>query len=194
MIGTAYIAYYSWMAQKISAFHVQYPGIQVQICGGYSTELLEKLNTHQIDLCIISQREGNHKWFPICEDEMTAWVPASHPMADLLAFPVEAFAKEPYIETYPGEDIDNVRLFAKCGIKPNMKFATMDSLATYLMVEAGLGLSMNNAINGRVWSGNVRILPLDPPQIVEIGMAAQSNLSPAAQTFFGFVKPYLSEL
>lgn len=47
----------------------------------------------------------------------------------------------------------------------------MDSLATYSMVEAGLGLAMNNALNGRAWSGGVRILPLDPPQIVEIGAA-----------------------
>ena len=60
------------------------------------------------------------------------------------------FAEEPYIETYPDKDIDNARVFARCGVTPNLKFSTMDSLATYSMVEAGLGLSMNNAINGRV--------------------------------------------
>ena len=59
----------------------------------------------------------------------------------------------------------------------------MDSLATYSMVEAGLGLAMNNALNGRAWSGGVRILPLDPPQIVEIG----------ARTFLDFLEPHLVE-
>lgn len=32
-------------------------------------------------------------------------------------------------------------------------FYAADSYATYSMVEAGLGLSMNNAVNGRLWSG-----------------------------------------
>lgn len=59
----------------------------------------------------------------------------------------------------------------------------MDSLATYYMVEAGLGLSMNNAINGRAFSGSVRMLPLDPPQTVELGVAVGRELSPAAEVF-----------
>ena len=103
------------------------------------------------------------------------------------------FAKEPYIETYPDKDIDNARVFARCGITPNLKFSTMDSLATYSMVEAGLGLAMNNALNGRAWPGGVRILPLDPPQIVEIGAATLSDLSPAARTFLDFLEPHLVE-
>ena len=52
-----------------------------------------------------------------------------------------------------------------------------DSCATYSMVEAGLGLSMNNAVNGRLWSGGVKILPLDPPQYVEIGIASRGRLA-----------------
>lgn len=148
----------------------------------------EKLNGHQLDLCIISQREGGHTWLPILQDKIMAWLPANHPMASLPAFPVSIFAGEPYIETYPNRDIDNARVFARCGVTPNLKFATTDSLATYSMVEAGPGVSMNNAINGRAWSGNVCILPLDPPQIVEIGMAALPDLTPATRTFLSFMK------
>ena len=193
MIGTAYSAFYTPLAKLTADFHTHYPGIRVQLCNGYSTELLMHLNTHQIDLCIISEREGSHDWLPILSDELMAWLPADHPMAMLSALPVTAFAQEPYIETYPDKDIDNTRVFARCGVTPNLKFSTMDSLATYSMVEAGLGLSMNNAINGRAWSGNVRILPLDPPQIVEIGVAALPDLAPAAKTFFAFLKERLPQ-
>lgn len=192
-IGTAYSAFYAPLSRILSDFHARYPGIQVQIRSGYSSELLGRLNAHQLDFCIISKREGTHEWLPILQDEMTAWLPADHPLSTLLALPVVAFADEPYIETYPGKDIDNARVFACCNVTPNLKFSTMDSLATYSMVEAGLGLSMNNAINGRAWSGNVRILPLDPPQIVEIGIASLPNLSPAAKTFFAFIKSHLSQ-
>ena len=51
-----------------------------------------------------------------------------------------------------GKALD-ARVFARCGITPNLKFSTMDSLATYSMVVAGLGLAMNNALNGRAFAG-----------------------------------------
>lgn len=108
-VGTAYSAFYSPLARIISDFHARYGGIQVQLRGGYSTELITQLNAHQLDLCFISAREGGHDWLPIGYDELTAWVPAAHPMAWLPALPVAAFAKEPYIETYPDKDIDNAR-------------------------------------------------------------------------------------
>ena len=192
-VGTAYSAFYVPLSRILSDFHAQYPGIQVQLRGGYSTELLGQLNAHRLDLCIISEREGTHDWLPILQDEMTAWLPADHPLSTLSALPVTAFAEESYIETYPDKDIDNARVFARCGVTPNLKFSTMDSLATYSMVEAGLGLSMNNAINGRAWSGSVRILPLDPPQSVGIGIASLPDLSPAARAFLSFLEaqPFL---
>lgn len=104
--------------------------------------------------------------------------------------PVSTFAEEPYIETYPDKDIDNARVFARCGVVPNLTFSTMDSLATYSMVETGLGLSMNNAINGRAWSGSVRILPLEPRQSVEIGVASLPDIPPAAKVFLLFLKSH----
>ena len=192
-VGTAYSVFYAPLAHIISDFHKQHPAIQVQLRSGYSTELLEQLNTHQLDLCIISQREGLHDWLPILQDEMMAWLPASHPLAALPALPITAFANEPYIETYPDKDIDNARVFARCGVTPDLKFSTMDSLATYSMVEAGLGLSMNNAINGRAWSGNVRILPLEPPLTVEIDVASLPSLAPAAQKLLMFLKSNIPE-
>ena len=194
VVGTAYSAFYAPLSRIISDFHRRYPGIQVQIAGGYSTELLEKLNTHELDLCIISHREGPHQWLPVCEDHMTAWVPAGHPLAELPAFPVEKYAEEPYIETYPGKDVDNVRVLARCRVKPNLRFSTSDSLATYSMVEAGLGVSMNNALNGRSWSGSVRILPLDPPQPVEVGAAFLQDISPAAGVFLDYFRSSLDSL
>ena len=192
-VGTAYSAFYSPLARITSDFHARYGGIQVQLRGGYSTELLDQLNAHRLDLCFISAREGGHNWLRIGDDALTAWVPAAHPMAWLPALPVSAFAAEPYIETYPDKDIDNARVFARCGVTPNLKFSTMDSLATYSMVEAGLGLAMNNALNGRAFAGGVRILPLDPPQLVEIGVAALPDLSPAARTFLDFLEHHLVE-
>jgi len=188
IVGTAYSAYYIWLARVASEFHLQYPGIQVQLRNGYSSEPVALMEQHQIDLCIVSRREGAHDWLPLCEDELMAWVPAKHPMAELKALPISAFETEPYIDTYPGMDIDNARVFDKCHVRPNTQFSTMDSFATYSMVEAGLGISMNNALNGISGNGNVQVLPLDPPQTVEVGIAASPDRTMAVRAFFDFIK------
>ncbi len=190
-VGAAYAAFYAPLARASADFHARFPGILVQLRSGYSSELLGELNARRLDLAMISRREGGHDWLPLFNDAMTAWVPSSHPLAALPALPVEEFAREAYIETYPDADIDNTRVFARCGVKPNLQFSTQDSYATYSMVEAGLGLSMNNAVNGRLWSDGVKILPLDPPQYVEIGIASRADASPAARRFLDFLRPYL---
>lgn len=186
VIGTAYSAYYGWLAGVIREFHDRYPGIQVQLRSGYSSQLAEQLHARTLDFCIISQREGEHGWLPFCQDEMLAWVPKSHPLAKLPALPVQTFAIEPYIETYQNSDIDNARILARCKVVPNLKFSTMDSFATYSMVEAGLGLSLNNGLSGQTWAGKVKMMPLDPPQTVEIGLACTPQPAPAAEKFLEF--------
>ena len=61
----------------------------------------------------------------------------------------------------------------------------MDIYATYSMVEAGLGISMNNQVNSHLWNGTVKHLPLKPEQIVEIGLAYGGQLPPAAEIYPG---------
>ena len=63
-------------------------------------------------------------------------------------------------------------------------------MPTYAMVEAGLGISLNNGLNADGWQGKVVIKPLDPPQSVIIGIAVPSMnlISPAAKKFVAFTK------
>ena len=64
---------------------------------------------------------------------------------------MEAFAVESYIQTYPGQDVDNARIFSRCHITPNTQFSTMDINATYSMVEAGLAMAeLINSISKKV--------------------------------------------
>ena len=44
-------------------------------------------------------------------------------------------------------ETDITLLFDKLKTKPNTSYSTMDITATYAMVSAGLGISVNNAIN-----------------------------------------------
>lgn len=194
IVGTAYNAYYIWLAKVISEFHKSYPGIKVQIRSGYSSQLKSQLEQRQLDVCLISRREGEHNWLLICRDPMMAMLSENHPMVGEENFPIERFEEEAYIATYPGKDVDSARVFAKCKITPNTQISTMDSIATCSMVEAGLGVTMNNRINAMSWKGRIKALPLYPPQIVDIGIASHREPTPAAKRFLEFMQPYLDEI
>ena len=77
---------------------------------------------------------------------------------------------------------------------PNTQFSTMDIYATYSMVEAGLGISMNNEINCRNLTGSIKTIPLNPPQTTVIGLAVAKDKTPAAASFMKFSEAYMDEL
>lgn len=189
-VGSAYPAYYHPLSEVIAEFGRRHPGIEIRIIQGNSSQLVKAIEEHKVDFCIISRREGDFNWSPLTEDPMVAWVPPDSVFAEKDRFPAREFSRLPYIETYPGQDTDNCRMFARMGIAPNTCFASTDSFATYSMVAAGLGVSLNNGLTARAWSGDVKILPLDPPQGVEIGMGTPpgDRISPAARRFFELAK------
>ena len=182
-IGTAYSTYYALLAHVFARFRQDYPGILIQLRNGYSTQLAAMLEERQLDLCIISRREGSFDWLPLGYDELVAWLPADHAEADSNAVPVSIFGRAPYIEIFPGQDSDNARLFRACRIRPNTQFTTTDSHSACAMVEAGLGIALNNTLNSRERGRRMSVLPLAPRQSVEIGIAAVHDASPAVRLF-----------
>ena len=78
-----------------------------------------------------------------------------------------------------------------------MRHTTIDTHATYALVEAGLGISLSNALISREWdTSGIAVLPVDPPQYVDIGVAAplRDGISPAAKQFLEFAKKRLPVL
>ena len=151
-----------------------------------------------IQLKIVSKRDGHTSWYHLFDDPLVAIVSKESRFAEQEKFPVEMFMTESYIETFPGQDTDNARMFAKNGLIPNIQFETEDTYASYRMVEAGLGVSLSNYIESKERSSgeNVCLLELEPPQIVEIGivMPADEVISPAAEKFRDFAMNYIGSI
>lgn len=112
-VGTSYRTYYPRLTQLVSGFVQSYPKIKIHLQEGSSSELISAMEKHQVDLCIISKREGDFVWIPLQENPIVAWVPPNHPLADADCFPLRMFETEPYIDTYPNQDTDNARIFKK---------------------------------------------------------------------------------
>jgi DNA-binding transcriptional LysR family regulator len=185
-VGISSSGYYRWLSELIAAFCKSYPNIEVRVLDGLSSELAAALGDRTADLCLISRREGDFRWMPLATEQMVAWVPKGHPLAAGGTFPLSAFATEPYIDICRPSETDCSITFDKYGICPNVRFTTTDPYSAYLMVEAGLGVSLNQSLTARDWQGGVVIMPLDPPQPVEIGIALPETMSPAACKFADF--------
>lgn len=198
VVGTAYSIYYKWFSNVIADFEKEYPGIEVKINDGKSSELYRMIAAQEMDFCIVSKRDGDVSWHHLFKDPLVAIVAADSPLAAMDSFPVKMFETESYIETFRGQDTDNARMFRRNHLQPNIRFETEDTYASHRMVEAGLGVSLSNYIESKERSEDksVHLMELDPPQIVEIGIATPPDalISPAAKKFRDFAMNYISDI
>lgn len=191
-LGTAYAAFYPLLAQVTWAFRQARPGVAVQIRRGYSTALAQALEDFSMDLCLISRRETGGRWVPLFTDPLVAVLPPSHPLAAQERVPLAAFARFPYVETYPDADSDNARALRRAGVVPATCCATMDSAATCTLVQAGLGIALENKCSTAGWTG-VALRPVEPAEEIEIGLALSRRPTLAAQAFFTDLEKGLGE-
>ena len=123
-VGSAYGAYYTRLSDTLAAFSRAHPGIDVQILQGSSSMLCEAIERREMDFAIVSRREGDFDFLPLLRDPMMVWLPEGHPLARKNAIPIEAFATEPYVATYPEQNTDNDRVLSAHAITPRTRHAT----------------------------------------------------------------------
>ena len=92
-----------------------------------------------------------------------------------------------------GWDEDIIALFEKFGIEPDIRYTTAENYATIAMVENEMGMSIMNELITLSFQADVVKLPLNPPQIIEMGMAlpSLSQASPAVRKFTEYAERYL---
>ena len=195
-IGTAYSSYYKLLSGIVRDFGEKYPGIRIGIQEGRSSLLMAGIENGDIDFCVISKRKGNCEWIPLFDDEMVAWVPQNHPAVQKNKYSFKEQTNDPFIMIYPGTETDTTNVLGKYGIKPNTRYTTTDTYAAYSMVEAGLGVTIVNALFADLWNGSVVSLPIAPREVIPIGIAVTEpkNISPAAKRFRDFAVDRLQKL
>jgi len=193
-IGTYYSIAACWLPQIIRNFQSAWPGIQIDLCEGGNIALTKQLDEHELDCCFFSEYDGHGDWISLQRDELVAWLPAEHPLAQAASFPLQALNDTPFIQPLPGQNTDLERMLAANGLKPQIRFTTSDNYTAYSMVAAGLGISLNNALMTRDWHGPVATLPFDPPQYITLGIAVPSlaQASPALKKFIACAKSSIS--
>ena len=184
-IGCAYDSYFPYLSAMVAQFSSAHPNIRVEIFEGSSSEMSTAVREGRADFAVISRREGEFDWIPLCKDALMAVLPLRHSLCHEKEYPVARFETDDFIEILPQRETDNSRMFKSLGLRPRTRFTCNDSLAALSMVEAGLGVTLVNALILENWQGKAAILPLDPPHQVEIGIAILScaEASPASTSF-----------
>ncbi len=197
--GRVTIATYSsisshWLPSVIKEFKELYPTIELHLMEGIRQEVEEWLLERRADIGFFSYKDAMpFEWFPLAKDEMVAVLPLSHPLAEEKCYPLTACQTEDFIMPALGQDNDVLELLARHKLTPSIVFSTLENFAALTLIEQELGMSIMNQLITQRWDCNVKMLPLDPPQFITLGIAVHSyeKASPAVQRFIQLARKRL---
>lgn len=190
-IGTIFSIASIWMPDLVGNFKKLYPGITISILQGSHQELDEWFEEGKVDIIFTTKREQVDHWMTLKKDPVVVWVSENHEKKDSSYFPIEDLEKEVYILTLPDMDSDAEYLIQKENLQMNIEYTSLDNYTTYRMVEAGLGVSMNNSLMSKNWNGKVRAIPLFPETYVELGIRYREHGSPSVKRLLETIKKWL---
>lgn len=188
-VGTYFSVAANWLPSVVGKMQRAYPQVHIAIEEGGNRVLYQGLEERRYDCCITTYRPFQGDWIPLAKDEMMVWLPMDHPYAKAAAYPIEKLAAENFIQILPGQDTDTEWLMKEEHIQCQKQFSSVDNYTIYRLVEAGIGVSMNNKLMTASWNGHIAIVPMDPPHYIELGIAVPSmaHASPAVRKFIDYM-------
>ena len=134
-----------------------------------------------------------YHWIPLRNDKMVVVVPPDHPLASRSSVLLSDLDNENIIMPAYGMDMDVQNLLKDH--KPRCQFTTLENYSAFGMVEQGLGLVITNELITRGRVNQMKVLPLDPPQSINLGVAFPSDtqLTPAAAKFIEYAKTIIRD-
>ena len=194
-------AFYSicstWLPGIIRAFQERYPGVKIQIDDNIRRYVLQALNNGRADVGFLSDHHDfSGEWIDLELNPMVAVVGKDSPYASGDVFPVEECGKAPIIQSSHGNDPDIMEICEKYSLKPNIVYSTRNSFTAAAMARNNMGVLLVNELSTHMWGFDVKVLPLDPPQYISLGMAVPpaSLASPAVKKFVQFVREHYSSV
>ncbi|MGM9662083.1 MAG: LysR family transcriptional regulator [Oscillospiraceae bacterium] len=195
-VGSYYSIAVNWLPEVIKRFQQDFPHVKIQLLEGVHQKLDDLLAEQRVDFCLFSYPPaGDCEWIPLRKDRMVAVLPKEHPMAGEKAYPIENYRNAPFIMPAEGYDHDIMRVLDRHSIAPQVCYSTGEDNAALAMIEKDLGIGLMNELTTRGRSNSAVILPLDPPESIEMGVAVPSlkKASPAAKRFIEYLVRILRE-
>lgn len=181
-----------WMPELMETFLSQYPNIrfQLHISMEYA-EIEEWIEKGRVDCGFVAlpvKRELETVF--LRRDPWQVLLPPEHPLAHADAYPITAFASDPFIKLAEGRDTEIAEIFRRCGVpQPNAAYTVNDDYAIIAMVERGLGVSLLPELLLRRTPYHIALKPLEPAQFRDIALACRGrhDASPLVRRFITHV-------
>ncbi len=176
----------------IKEFSDEYPNIKISVIEGGNQEFDQWLSEKKVDFCFGAKPEccTEWEWVPIFKDEQKVWLYEQHPKYHDPYYPITQLNKEELIVTLPDGDNDMDRMIEKYDLKSGIRFTTSNAYTTYRMVEAGLGISVDQNLLFKGFHGSVKGISFHPSQYIEMGiiMPSLADASPASRKMIERIK------
>ncbi|MDQ0391595.1 LysR substrate-binding domain-containing protein [Labrys monachus] len=157
------------LPEVLAAFHARHPAIEVRLCQGSSSHLLEKVRDGRLDLAIV----------PICAppadvttrliacDALVAICAPDHALAGLPRVRLAALADEPFVDFEPSWGTRRLvdRGFAEAGIDRHIAFEVSDLGTMTELVARGLAVALVPEAIAAARQPRVAMVPIEGPEI-----------------------------
>lgn len=148
----------------LAAFKAAHPEVDIRLHQMAPGEMERALRAQEVDLCLASQPVSAPRVASAVVHVERVWLatPPDHRLAGAPRVTIDDLADEPFVITGSGQWQRRLldRLFADRNLEPRVICETNETAATYMLVSAGLGLSLFPAIAretlpdpGVAWAG-----------------------------------------
>lgn len=175
-----------------------YPGIDITLKVTNRDRIFERLQNNEDDIYILGQSSEmglNLTAYPFGPNSLVVMAARNHPLCNESNISIERLAEEPFIFREVGSGIRDttMKLFAKHGLKPNVRMELGSNEAIKHAVVGGLGLAVLSlhtlVLEGA--DGPVDVLDVEGFPIERqwyLVHSSDKELSPIASTFLEFAK------
>lgn len=193
-VGSYYSLASCWLPIILRQFQNDYPGIHIHVKEGGNKDLLEGILDRRLHCSLFNKPAAyTGDWIPLYDARLVVLVPENHPLAKKEKVDPQDLNGQPFIEPLPNQETNVAHFLIRHHVQPVIRFSTGDMYTCWSMVQAGLGISMDNEVSVTRWSGRVKVLPFTTGDTLHLGIGLPSleEASPALKKFIEYVKAFV---
>lgn len=186
-----------WLPELIEQFRRRNNGVSVDVQMGSVEEVYRWVKEGKVDMAFASHQEGSSlDWTPLRPDPLLAILPRDFDTGGVQALDVRRLEGQEFLMPSLGFHLDIMRALDRCGVSLTIRDTQVSDSVIISMVEHGLGVSVLSRLVLKGRSNDVLALPLDPPAVRELGIAAPPHreLRPIVRQFIRFSADMIDKL
>src|ERR1700736_1074423 len=130
----------------LETFHDRYPEIEVRLCQGSASHLIEQVRSRQIELVIlpIGEADPDLSTEIVCSDSLVVACATNHHLANAATMSLQELCGESFVDFEPAHGTCKlvVRVFAKAGLERRIAFELSDLNTLLDLVARQLGIAL----------------------------------------------------